>query len=131
MLTNPLNLQPGCSYLPPNLAPDNLRPSSPINLGAEATQPNTLASPPKRPEDSAITDARSLASAVDNRISEQALGDSSVDQPKSGAEAQTSNDGMSSGVSEMINQSLKTMQESPNISLSFSPSKTSSNLGKT
>ena len=31
----------------------------------------------------------------------------------------------------MINESLKTMQESPNISLSLSPSNTSSNLGKT
>ena len=128
LLTNPLNLQPGCSYLPPNLAPDNLRSYSPINLGTEVTQPTTVASPPKRPEDSTITDARSLASAVDNRV-EQPLGDTSVEQQKSGAEV--SNDEMSSGVSEMINDSIKSMQESPNISLSLSPSKTSSNLGKT
>ena len=77
-----------------------------------------------------------MASAVDNRVA-QPLGDTSAEQPMTSSADQqkpnieSSNDELSSGVSEIINDSLKTMQESPNVVPSLSPSKTSSNLGKT
>ena len=71
--------------MPPNLAPDNLKSYTPVNLGTDNNQSTTVASPLKKSEDKAeITDARSLASAVDNRVSDQTLGDSPVEQPKSG-----------------------------------------------